>query len=418
MKNQKLQIAVITLTVFSLIALLGIQVSWIINAANMQEKQFSHNVKLAINQVIDQIADNQSMCNEVASCIGIPGTSACSKSMYNKIEWSKVDSLIKNALDRHNINIDYEFDIVDTRKDNDFNVCKKTYFSNNLESVLLKNAIELKIRFPKKSEFIVAQIGIMFISSIILIALISFSFIIILKYYRREKDLYKGTRDFINNITHEFKTPITNIALANSLISKNEKVIHDKELNQYSNIIKAEQKKLKNKVEDLLDIARIENGNNHNYETINICDFIQCTVDSYLVQLQKLNGTIKYEKHSEKCTVFADKEQFQTAISNLIDNAIKYCETEPLIIVRTLDQDKYILIEIEDNGIGIKHEYLKRIFEKYFRVPTGDLHNVKGFGIGLSTVKTIIKSMNGEINVISKFGTGSKFIIKLPYCCE
>lgn len=418
MKNQKLQIAVITLTILSLIALLGIQVSWIINAANMQEKQFSHNVKLAINQVIDQIADNQSMCNEVASCMGKPGTSACSKSMYNKIEWSKVDSLIKNALDQHNINIDYEFDIVDTRKDDHFNVCNKTYFSENLESVLLKNAIELKIRFPKKSEFIAAQIGIMFISSIILIALISFSFIVILRYYRREKDLYKGTRDFINNITHEFKTPITNIALANSLISKNEKIIHDKELNQYTNIIKAEQKKLKNRVEGLLDIARFENGNNHNYETINICDFIQCTVDSYLVQLQKLNGTIKYENLSEKCTVFADKEQFQTAISNLIDNAIKYCETEPLIIVRTLDQDKYILIEIEDNGIGIKNEYFKRIFEKYFRVPTGDLHNVKGFGIGLSTVKTIIKSMNGEINVISKFGTGSKFIIRLPYCCE
>jgi two-component system phosphate regulon sensor histidine kinase PhoR len=418
MKNRKLQIALITLTVLSLIALLGIQVSWIINAANMQEKQFSHNVKLAINQVIDQIADNQSMCNEVANCMGIPGTSACSKSMYNKIEWSKVDSLIKNALDRHNINIDYEFDIVDTRKDNDFNVCNKTYFSDNLESVLLKNAIELKIRFPKKSEFIAAQIGIMFISSIILIAIISFSFIIILKYYRKEKDLYKGTRDFINNITHEFKTPITNIALANSLISKNEKIIQDKELTQYSNIIKAEQKKLKNRVEGLLDIARIENGNNLNYETINICDFIQCTVDSYLVQLKKLNGTIKYEKHSEKCTVFADKEQFQTAVSNLIDNAIKYCETEPLIIVRTLDLDKYILIEIEDNGIGIKNEYFKRIFEKYFRVPTGDLHNVKGFGIGLSTVKTIIKSMNGEINVISKIGTGSKFIIKLPYCCE
>jgi two-component system phosphate regulon sensor histidine kinase PhoR len=350
--------------------------------------------------------------------MGKSGTSSCLKSMYNKIEWARVDSLIKNALDLYHINIDYEFDIVDTRKDIDFNVCKKTYFSDNLESVLLQNAIELKVRFPKKSEFIAAQIGAMFISSIFLILIISYSFVIILKYYKREKALYKGTRDFINNITHEFKTPITNIALANSMISKNEKIAQDEELNQYSDIIKTEHKKLKNRVEGLLDIARLEDGNNLNYETIDICDFIQFTVDSYQVQLKELQGIIKYEKFSDKCSVHADKEQFQTAISNLIDNALKYCETKPEIIIKTYNKGENILIEIADNGIGIKQEHVNQIFEKYFRVPTGDVHNVKGFGIGLSTVKAIIDSINGEINVISKPGKGSKFIIKLPYCCD
>ncbi|MDA3952112.1 MAG: HAMP domain-containing sensor histidine kinase [Bacteroidales bacterium] len=417
MKNRKLQIGLITLTILSLIALLGIQVSWIIKAANMQERQFSHSVKLAINHVVEQMADDQSMCKEVANCMGASEASSCSKSLYNNINWSKVDSLIKNALNQYHINIDYEFDIVDTQKDDHFNVCNKSYFSDNLENVILQNAIELKIRFPKKSEFIVAQIGLMFISSIILIVLISFSFILILKYYMREKTLYKGTRDFINNITHEFKTPITNIALANSMISKNKKIINDEKLNQYSNIIKDEQKKLKNRVEGLLAIARIEDGNNKNYEIINICDFIQYTVDSYKVQIQELNGTIKYEKLSDKCTVHGDKEQFQTAISNLIDNAIKYCENKPEIIIKAYNKGENIFIEVEDNGIGIKNENIKQIFEKYFRVPTGDVHNVKGFGIGLSTVKTIVDSLNGEISVLSKLGKGSIFIIKLPYCC-
>ena len=289
MKNRKLQIGLISLTFLSLIALLAIQVSWIVKAANMQEKQFSHSVNLALKQIVQEMASDESICKEVTNCIGKGGTSSCYKIMSNKIQWFKVDSIVKTALDYYNINIDYEFDIVDTRKDSDFNVCKKTYFSNNLESVLLQNNIELKIRFPKKSEFIAAQIGLMFISSVILIALISFSFLIILKYYKREKKLYNNTRDFINNITHEFKTPITNIALANSLLSKNEKIINDEKLSQYSEIIKTEHKKLRNGVEGLLNIARIENGVEILCETIDICNFIQCTVDSYAVQLHELN---------------------------------------------------------------------------------------------------------------------------------
>ncbi|MFC2151348.1 sensor histidine kinase [Bacteroidota bacterium] len=418
MKNRKLQLGLITLTFVSLLALIIIQVSWIVKAANIQEKQFSHSVNLAMKEIVEKIADDQSICQEVANCIGKGGTVSCYKNMYNNIEWTKVDSIVKCALDYYNINIDYEFDIVDTRKDSDYNVCKKTYFSDNLESVLLRNAIELKIRFPKKSEFIAAQISIMFVTSILLIVLISFSFIVIIKYYKREKALYLSTRDFINNITHEFKTPITNIALANSMISKNEKIISDEKLNKYSKIIAVEHKKLKNRVEGLLDVARIENGSDSYCETINICDLIKCTVDSYSVQIQELKGDIKYERITEICTVHANKEEFQTAISNLIDNAIKYCEKEPLINIKTYNKGNNIFIEVEDNGIGISQDHIKQIFEKYYRVPTGDVQNVRGFGIGLSTVKAIIVSVNGEINVQSVPGKGSRFIIKLPYCSE
>lgn len=418
MKNRKLQIGLIALTFLSLIALVGIQVSWIIKSAEIQEKQFSDKVNMALNRIVAEMAQDESICKEVASCIGSKGTISCYNKMYNNIQWSKVDAIIKNALDYYNISLYYEFDIVDVNKDSDYKICNKTYFSDNLEKVLLQNAIELKIRFPKKSEFIIAQIGLMFISSILLIIIISLSFIIILKYYKREKALYLSTRDFINNITHEFKTPITNIALANSMISKNKKVSHDEKLNQYSKIIKSEHRKLKNRVEGLLDIARIENGKNNYCETIDICEIIKHTVDSYQVQIHELNGEINYERLSTRCTVHADKEQFQYAISNLIDNAIKYCEKTPQILIRTIDKDDKIIIEIEDNGIGIKKEYIKQIFEKYYRVPTGDLHNVKGFGIGLSTVKAIIDSIDGQIDVQSKLGQGTKFIIKLKYCSK
>lgn len=418
MKNKRLQVILIITTFVSLLALVAIQVFWIVKAANIQEKQFTHSVKLAMAMIVDNLAEDESICNEVADCIGKGGKTSCYKSMYNQIEWAKVDSIVKNALDVYNINTSYEFDIVDTRKDEDYNVCKKTYFSKNLDNILLQNAVELKIRFPKKSEFIAAQIGVIFISSILLIILISISFLTILKYYKREKRLYNNTRDFINNITHEFKTPITNIALANSMISKNEKVKVDTKLAQYSGIIKLEHKKLKNRVEGLLDIARLENGQNDSCETINICNLIQCTVDSYQVQVQQMKGTIEYTKASDLCTVSADKEQFQVAISNLIDNAIKYCDKEPIIHLKTYNKSNEIIIEIEDNGIGIKPEHQKQIFEKYYRVPTGDLHNVKGFGIGLSTVKTIIESYNGSIHVESKPNKGTRFIVKLPYCKE
>ena len=416
MRNKKLQITLISFTFISLVALIIIQISWMLKAANMEEKQFNHSVKLALHQIVNEIAEDELICMEVTNCIDSNTASSCSKSMLNKKEWIKVDSIIKSSLDYYQIKINYEFDIVDTRKDIDYNKCKKTYFSNNLESVLLQNAIELKIRFPKKSEFIIAQIGIMFISSILLIILISISFLVIFKYYKREKSLYHNTRDFINNITHEFRTPITNIALANSMISKNKKVLEDEKLNQYSNIIRLEHTKLKNRVEGLLDIARIENGNTNSCETINICELIDYIVSSYHVQIQELNGEINCGNLSERCTVHADKEQFQYAISNLIDNAIKYCDRAPEIIIRTFDKGDNIIIEIADNGIGIKQEHIKQIFEKYYRVPTGDVHNVKGFGIGLSTVKAIIESIDGKIEVHSKVGKGTRFIIKLPYC--
>lgn len=418
MKNIKLQVVLIALTFFSLVALLAIQVSWIYKAANIQERQFSHSVNMALKSVVDKMAKDTILCNEVVNCIGKDNVGSCYQRMINNIQWSKVDSIIKSALKENQINIKYEFDIVDTQRDADYKVCKKTYFSNNLQNTLYKNGVELKIKFPKKSEFIIAQIGTLFISSIVLILLISISFYLILKFYRREKALYSGTRDFINNITHEFKTPLTNIALANSMISKSEHISGDEKLQHFSSIIKAEHKKLQNRVEALLDIARIENGQTVSCKAIDICNLIKCTADSYIVQLQELKGSISFNKIAERCFINADAEQFQIVISNLIDNAIKYCDKEPKIDIRTLNKGENVIIEIEDNGIGIKPEHKKQIFEKYYRVPTGDLHNVKGFGIGLSTVKAIIDSLNGEIEVQSKPGKGSTFIIKLPVCIE
>jgi two-component system phosphate regulon sensor histidine kinase PhoR len=418
MKNKKLQLILIVLTSFALVALLVIQVTWIYKAATIQEKQFSHSVNSALKQVVDQMAEDTLICNEVVNCLGKGNAFSCYQKMYMNIQWHKVDSIIKKALKDNQINIKYEFDIVDTQKDADFNVCKKTYFSTNLENALLKNGVELKIKFPKKSEFIAAQIGTLFITSVVLIILISISFYIILFFYRREKALYAGTRDFINNITHEFKTPLTNIALANSMIFKNQLLSGDEKLKQYSGIIKAEHKKLQNRVEALLDVARIENGKSGLCETIDICNIITCSAESYQVQIQQLNGWLAINKTAEKCLVHADKEQLQIVISNLIDNAIKYCDKEPEIEVRIFNKGNFVVVEIEDNGIGIQPEHQKQIFEKYYRVPTGDMHNVKGFGIGLSTVKAIVDSLNGEINVLSKVGKGSTFSVKIPLCIE
>ncbi len=415
MKNNKLQITIIAVTFISLIALVAIQVSWIVKAGNMQEKQFNHSVKMAITMIVDKLAEEESIRNEVANCLGENEALSCYKLMNNQIEWQKLDSIVEYALNYYNINTNYEFDIVDPQKDKDFKVCPRSYFSTDLENVLSQH-VELKIKFPKKSEFIAAQIGIMFISSMLLIIIISISVLIILKYYKREKLLYQSTRDFINNITHEFKTPITNISLANSMISKNAKVKTDEKLHHYSSIINSEHKKLRKQVEQLLEIASIENGTPDYSEIIDICKLIQSTVDSYRVQIQEIDGEIVYEKLSGHCTIRANKQQFQTAISNLIDNAIKYCSKTPIINIKSYHKDKSVFVEIEDNGIGISNEHIKSIFEKYYRVPTGDLHNVKGFGIGLSTVKAIIDSINGEIDVQSKMGKGTKFTLKLPYC--
>jgi two-component system phosphate regulon sensor histidine kinase PhoR len=369
---------------------------------------------MAMNRIVENLARDQAICNEVTNCLRKDSSGSCMLMMKNRTEWANIGTMIRSDLKFYGIDLDFDFDIVDKALNRSPEKKNNVYFTNNLENVLNQAGYELRIRFPDKSDFIKAQIGYIFICSIVLLLLVSVSFLLIFRYYRREKRLTENIVDIINNMTHEFRTPLTNIALANSLIAKNDVVEKDEKLSSYTKVIRTEHYRLKSKVEELLKTSFSESTKTVSNEVININDVVGNVIETYSVQLKSRNGKVEFHKPDSDLFVTGNIDSFHIAIGNLLDNAIKYNNGSPEIIITLKSVDKLDVIEISDNGIGIPREYQMQIFDKYFRVPTGDIHDSNGFGLGLYYVNDIIKGMGGRIKVSSSSGKGTRFTIEIP----
>jgi two-component system phosphate regulon sensor histidine kinase PhoR len=414
MKKSPIQLYLLILTFICLIFLVGIQINWIMKSAQMQETQFNRSVTMAMNRIVENLSRDQEICAEVTNCLRRDSAGSCFLMMKNRTEWASIDTVIRNDLKFYGINLNFEFDIVDKTSDTISARKNNVYFTNNLEDVLNRVGFELRLKFPDKSDFIKAQIGYIFISSIVLLLLISVSFILIFRYYRREKRLTENIVDIINNMTHEFRTPLTNIALANSMIAKNEFVEKDEKLSSYTRVIKTEHNRLKGKVEELLKTSFSESVKASPSEIIIVNEVIENIIETYQVQLKSKNGRINFITPETAFHVSGNIDSFHIAIGNLIDNAIKYNAGSPEINILLKSSDNLIIIEISDNGVGIPREYHSQIFDKYFRVSTGNVHDSNGFGLGLYYVNDIITGMGGKIKVSSSAGKGTKFILEIP----
>jgi two-component system, OmpR family, phosphate regulon sensor histidine kinase PhoR len=279
MKRSPVQLYLLILTFVCLIFLVGIQINWII--AQMQENQFNHSVDMAMSRIVDNLSRDQRICAEVSNCLREGNSSSCFLLMKNRTEWANIGTMIKNDLKYYGINLDFEFDIVDKKASQGTSQKNNVYFTNNLEDVLTQAGYELRIKFPAKSDFIMAQIGYIFICSIILLGLVSLSFLLIFRYYKREKRLTENIVDIINNMTHEFRTPLTNIALANSMIAKNEIVEKDEKLASYTKVIRTEHNRLKEKVEELLKTSFAESAKAASDERINASWVVANVIETY-----------------------------------------------------------------------------------------------------------------------------------------
>ncbi|MDM8004456.1 MAG: HAMP domain-containing sensor histidine kinase, partial [Bacteroidota bacterium] len=240
----------------------------------------------------------------------------------------------------------------------------------------------------------------------------------IYNFYRRERLLSESITDFVNNVTHEFKTPLTNISLANSMLSKNEKVENDEKLSFYTSVIRTEQTKLNEKVERLLktDFAGIDRL--PAAEKIDVGEVVEDIAETFRVQVEEKGGKIIIEKEGNRFTVTGNIDLFHIALGNLVDNAVKYSGQPPELSVRLSSADNRLFIVIIDNGPGIPKQYREKVFEKYFRVPAGNTHLVDGFGLGLFQVKQIISGMKGRIRISNRKEGGLAVIIELPLAAE
>ncbi len=256
-----------------------------------------------------------------------------------------------------------------------------------------------------------------------IITAILFTIIIITAFYLtvrtmlRQKKLGDIKNDFINNMTHEFKTPIATISLAVDAM-KNEKVLQNREkITYFSRIIKEENQRMNRQVETILKASQLERQEVElNLKPVHVHEIIKDVTDNFSLQLEEKQGKAELLLNAENDIVNADEVHFSNLINNLVDNAIKYSkENTPIYIkITTQSNNKDLVIRVEDNGIGMNKETLKRVFERFYRAHTGNIHNVKGFGLGLSYVKTIVEAHHGHIKADSTLGKGSIFTIEVP----
>lgn len=349
-----------------------------------------------------------------------------SKSIQERVDLEHLDSLIDIVFQKYSLSTDYIYEIV--KADNEF--FKRISSENKLsgrQNVFLSKLFPadqissnhyLVFRFHNQRAYFFSTISAQLLLSLIAILLLGLSFYLLVDLLLRQKRLSELKTDFINNMTHELKTPIATINLASeALLNYNDEQSHaDSPAKKYNKIIFEENLRLKRHVERILNIALLErSGFSLKLSEIDIHQLISRVANQSELMLQKKGGEIILKLTSKSSLIQVDEMHFANILSNLIDNALKYCNKEPIVSIETSNTDSHFMIKVTDNGIGMTAAQMRKIFDKFYRVPTGDVHDVKGFGLGLSYVLSIVELQNGSIEVSSELGKGSTFTIKLPY---
>lgn len=406
----------IAVSSLALIAVLAIQVNWIFQSAKVKKELFNEKASIVLSRTTEALCSDEETCMNMGNCCILENSTEC-KLQLGKNEINKIDSLLKNYMKFYNFHIDYTFEVIKpshplvTSKD-DWN---NNVFKKRLEEVASQNGLELKLIFPDKKQFIIAEMGTMFTTSVILVIIVLFMFWRTILSLIKEKKISEHTTDFLNNMTHEFKTPLTNIALAGKMIIKDTNIKQEDKIKHYTGIILDENEKLRLQIEQVLSMTALERGEIPLSKTqLNFHKLINDALKCISVQIENKKGNLNINLEATKFNIIGDKNHLTNTLCNLIDNAVKYSGEKTEILIRTYNSGNNIITVISDKGIGIDKEYLTKIFNKYFRVPTGDVHDVKGFGLGLSYVKKIIEMHNGTIDLKSEKGKGSSFIITLP----
>jgi signal transduction histidine kinase len=349
------------------------------------------------------------------------------KCLKERVDDIQADTLLAQEFQKEGITTPFKYAIFDNWSPGmlagNMNITKEEARALNFYSIplfpndLYENSGILIVNFPQKRNYIFQSMWIMLTATVAFIFIILASFGGSFYIIYRQKRLDDLKTDFINNMTHEFKTPVATISLASQML-KNPKVIENKDkILNYSNIIDEENKRLSGHIENVLQAARLDRGEfKLKKEEINVNDLLKDISDSLGLRIDNESGEFTCNLDAKKATIYGDVFHLTNAFYNIFDNAIKYKKDDSLkISVSTKNNDRGIIVTITDDGIGISKENQKKIFEKFYRVPTGNIHNVKGFGLGLSYVKVIIDAHDGEIQVDSEPGKGSRFDIFLPF---
>ena len=340
-----------------------------------------------------------------------------------EIDLEQIGNFLTDELKNRNIPIDYKFGVLQDSlfldqvdSEDSVKLASSPLQVNLYPNDIFQKNIRLSVFFPGRDRFIYRSLNWLLVASFLFSVIILLTFSVSIYYILKQKKVSEMKSDFINNMTHEFKTPIATISVATDSIV-NDKVVGDPEkIKYFAGMIKKENTRMNRQVEDILTIARLDKKEfEFNWEAMNVHDLIEDAINGISIQVEKRNGKIDKELIAANPVVTTDKIHFTNVVFNLLDNAIKYSVDSPQIKVSTINKSAGVLISVSDNGIGMNKAVQSKIFERFYRQSSGNIHNVKGFGLGLSYVKAVMEANRGYINVQSEPGKGSKFDVFLPF---
>ncbi|WP_282126436.1 sensor histidine kinase [Marinifilum flexuosum] len=385
------------------------------------------NIPIAEGPLKSNLAKFQEQFNKALTSSGNYGEYAnklknANLKLSERVDLNALPALIEQKLKDNGIKLNFEYAVkVNGIK---FETASKNYFRNpsveKYTKPLFPNDLYfartniLHVYFPAKQQHMLQSYTMLlpsFILTLVLILCSAFTIFIIF----RQKKLSKIKNDFINNMTHEFKTPISTISLASQMLKDNSVATTQSFIDHIAKIINDESKRLTYQVEKVLQMAVFNEARMKlKLKPISVHKIIQNLLPNFTIRAEDKSGNMYQNLDASQDTIMADEVHVSNVISNLLDNAIKYCKDNPEISISTRNKDKGIVISITDNGIGISKEDQRMVFERFFRVHTGNVHDVKGFGLGLSYVKKVVDAHHGEVNVDSVLDKGSKFEVYLP----
>lgn len=379
----------------------------------------------AINQFakkeVDKVIQKTALAKEVLSDYLFK-----ERPIAQRVEPHYIDSLLKKELSAKNIDLAYTFGIApktpQQSKDwifaSNANIKKQTpvFMATLFPNDLHASGQFLHVYFPDSVSFIWQTMGVNLLGSAILLLIMIGCFYIAMMTILKQKKLAEIKNDFINNMTHEFKTPISTISLATQLIQEDTSVVDNGTIQRYLGIIKDENVRLGQQVERVLQTAQMEREEIVlKKKNVDVHALIQQVIEMNQPMLMANNGVIQTSFSAESANLFIDEVHMSNVMNNLIDNAVKYSSETPEINIMTTADESGFHIRVADKGIGMRKEVLTQVFEPFYRVPTGNVHNVKGFGLGLSYVKKIVEAHGGNVQVESQLGKGSTFEMTIPY---
>ncbi len=419
MKRNAIRLTII-LGIISITGIIVIQVYLLQKNFSIRERQLNQSIQIALRNVAEILSEYNNTTLPYENVVYQYSSNYYLVNVNDIIDAELLEHYLKKELKRINLNLDFEYGIYDCHTDrmvygNYVQLTDKPARKSNKPLPKYDEYIYyFGVYFPGRQKYILSDFVILYILMAILLVVILFfgysQFVIM-----RQKQLSEIQKDFIDNLTHEFKTPITSLKLSAEVLSDKDVIKEPARISKYVGIINEQSQKLLEQVDNILQMTNADIRKfSLKKQKINLHELIKRITDSFDLRLKNIKGQIHLNLNARNPLIDADENRLTSLLYNLIDNSLKYTLKEPQIIISTITVNNKIELCISDNGPGISKEYHKKIFKKFYRIPTGNIYNVKGFGLGLSYVKKIVSVHKWKIKVESRPGEGSKFKVIMP----